>query len=658
MCGVWWGCVRLFFEGVREHSLTRYTDALLNLDPGGSLATSDEGRRVNAHFACISLGTWLGIHALRTYVTMAVWSLGDVLPVALKGVPPALIFFIGLFAWPARKAFGGARPAFRFAIALAVLAILRQSSLTSASLAIGFSFAAWIVWMWWLPAAIESAAADNALSVIAPAAMCGVALQVALQSALHGLDLPLWPAWQNIAVAAAIAMAFAYANQLAHRDRTIADEQLSAGAARGLIAYGPWFFLQLTLLASLGRIAQAMGWSQTAAAAFLTASLLLGAAATLFAPGVRVRWALGIFAVLWLPVLYRAGSLALWLVPPAQITLALLLAAAFTANDTALKRLSAYTGATIGMLLFFAFLFVFYTFYEVPVLWPLAIAVVMTMGVTTARAQPHRHRLQLYATGALITLGVAASALHKPTPAKLDAAPANLRVMSFNVHQGYDYLGRPSLPRIARTIEQAEPDLAGLQEVDRGWDILGGNDVIGWLRWRLPMYDVTYGPTHRQMWGNAILSRYSVVARGSGPFVTQAASFHYGFAWVRINTAAGTTLFVTAHLAPHLTGGTPESRAAQANELLGIWGRKSRTMITGDFNSDPDDPAIHQTAASGLLDAGSSIAPGKAHTSPVDAPRHRIDYVFVAPDVALLGAFVLPSLASDHLSVVANVRLR
>src|SRR2546430_1651977 len=130
--------------------------------------------------------------------------------------------------------------------------------------------------------------------------------------------------------------------------------------------------------------------------------------------------------------------------------------------------------------------------------------------------------------------------------------------MTYNIHQGYDYRGLPSLPNIAATIENAHPDLAALQELNRGYDFIGGNDVVGWLRWRLPQYRIVYGPSHRQMWGNAVLSRYPLVERASGasPFATQAGHLHYGFTWVRVHTTAGDLLFVSAHLAPELTGGT------------------------------------------------------------------------------------------------------
>lgn len=626
---------------------------------------------LNTHFWCIALGTWLGIHALRSYIAMAVWNLGDSLPVVLKGIPPAAVFLLGLLAAPARKWLGGNNPSLRFACVLALLGILRQASLANDMLAIVFSFGAWIVWMWWLPAAVKNAAADDALSMVAPAVTCGCALQLALQAALHGLDLPLLPSWPTVPAASVLAGAFVLATRAALQggsDAAVVPDwnaspgsaRVCAGAARGLVAFGPWFFLQLTLLANLGRIAEGMAWSQTAAAAFLTASLLLAAVATLYPASSRVRWALGVFAVLWLPVLYRAGSVALWLIPLAQIALALLLVGAFAPMTLARApsgwKPSLYGGAVAGMVLFFVLLFVFYNAYELPVLWPLAIAGVAALGVAAARSEPQRARAPLGAVTALATLGVALSALGTAAPKRPVRAPADVRVMTFNVHQGYDYRGLPSLPQIARTIEQTAPDLAGLQEVNRGWDMLGGIDVVGWLRWRLPMYEVIYGPTHRAMWGNAILSRYAVVRSGSSPFGTQAASFHYGFAWVRMHSTAGGLSFVTAHLAPQLTGGTVESRAAQAGELSRLL--QPHTVVTGDFNSDPDDVAIRQTVQSGTQDLGAAASSGNTLTSPVALPAHRIDYIFATPDVSPLSVAVLQSRASDHLAVVANVRLK
>ena len=49
---------------------------------------------------------------------------------------------------------------------------------------------------------------------------------------------------------------------------------------------------------------------------------------------------------------------------------------------------------------------------------------------------------------------------------------------------------------------------------------------------------------------------------------------------------------------------------------------------------------------------------GTGYTSPADAPQETIDYVFVSLDISVLSAEIIPSLASDHLPVVARIRLQ
>jgi endonuclease/exonuclease/phosphatase family metal-dependent hydrolase len=65
-------------------------------------------------------------------------------------------------------------------------------------------------------------------------------------------------------------------------------------------------------------------------------------------------------------------------------------------------------------------------------------------------------------------------------------APA-VRVLSYNLHFGFDIRGWSDLEGIARAIESSGAEVVGLQEVSRGWYVNGSTDMLAWLQRRLRM---------------------------------------------------------------------------------------------------------------------------------------------------------------------------
>ena len=89
---------------------------------------------------------------------------------------------------------------------------------------------------------------------------------------------------------------------------------------------------------------------------------------------------------------------------------------------------------------------------------------------------------------------------HDPT-----STPGQLpiRIMSYNLHSGFDVTGRLNLEGIAQAIEAEQADVIGLQEVSRGWVLDGSVDMLTWLSQRLNLPYV-WAPTADPLWGNAI----------------------------------------------------------------------------------------------------------------------------------------------------------
>ena len=89
-------------------------------------------------------------------------------------------------------------------------------------------------------------------------------------------------------------------------------------------------------------------------------------------------------------------------------------------------------------------------------------------------------------------------------------APA-VRVMSYNLHFGFDVSGWSDLEGVARAIEATGAEVVGLQEVSRGWYVNGATDMLAWLQ-RLRMPYARFAGASDAVWGNAVLSRYPIVA--------------------------------------------------------------------------------------------------------------------------------------------------
>jgi endonuclease/exonuclease/phosphatase family metal-dependent hydrolase len=232
-------------------------------------------------------------------------------------------------------------------------------------------------------------------------------------------------------------------------------------------------------------------------------------------------------------------------------------------------------------------------------------------------------------------------------------APARLKVLTYNIQHGFDPESVPVVQRLARFIESRDADVVALQEVGRAALVHGGSDLVTYLRWRLPRYQVVYGPT-RDLAGNVILSRYPVRNSGHVLLERQSDAAARGLTWATIATEAGEALLVSTHL----DGFRSEDSSAETAELARFWAGRPRTLIGGDFNSVPGDRALEILTAASLVDLAAAAGAGGEGTFRRRGRSRRLDYVWGSPDVDALSAVVLPVPLSDHLPVEVTVRLR
>jgi endonuclease/exonuclease/phosphatase family metal-dependent hydrolase len=440
-----------------------------------------------------------------------------------------------------------------------------------------------------------------------------------------------------------------------------------------LLAFGPWLALQLIVFQNVARTAAVTGWSLPAAGFVVTAGNIFGlvGAALLAARaprGAALVVGAGLVLVSWPTV--AEGAVAALLVVTGQTLAAVLLARALSASVPAppagagLDRTAmAYGG---GQLLLTLFFFAYNAphslalpFTEVMVVPLMALCVALPAALAPAgekQALPVAVRPLLVA-GAVLLLAPVGVALTWQTPRP--EAPANpadsLRVLDYNLHNGFDVTGRLDIEALAAVIEESGADVVTLQEVSRGWVVAGSLDMLAWLAHRLDMV-VASGPTMSdRQWGNAILSRYPMVAAKASPLPSEGLPLQRGYLQAEVDAGGTSVRVISLHL--HHIAGEGEVREVQVDALLRDVDAGSRTIIAGDFNAKPESEEIRMLVDAGLVDLGASLGEEPGYTSPAEAPVQRIDYIFLSPDLAPETFRLLETTASDHLPLLAVVRL-
>lgn len=93
-----------------------------------------------------------------------------------------------------------------------------------------------------------------------------------------------------------------------------------------------------------------------------------------------------------------------------------------------------------------------------------------------------------------------------------------------------------------------------------------------------------------------------------------------------------------------------------AGLLEHLEGSTGRFVIGGDLNALPGDPGPRILAAH-ATDCWQAAGQGEGHTFPSHEPIARIDYLFAGPAVQPLRAWTAGGTVSDHLMVVADLRM-
>jgi endonuclease/exonuclease/phosphatase family metal-dependent hydrolase len=246
------------------------------------------------------------------------------------------------------------------------------------------------------------------------------------------------------------------------------------------------------------------------------------------------------------------------------------------------------------------------------------------------------------------------------------------RIMTYNVHSCVGVDDRLDVARIAAVIAQSKPDIVALQELDVGRMRTGHVDQAHAIADRLGM-GFHFGcalKVAEEQYGDAILTTLPMRLVKTGPLPTLARVRGLeprGAIWVAIEVEPGVELqVINTHL-----GLVPLEQRAQAATLvgggwLGDQACADPRVLIGDFNAT-SRYACYKVLTDGLADAQRELQrsgkrPRTVRTFPSRFPMLRIDHLFVSPRVEIVDvhapATPLAKLASDHLPLVADIRIR
>ena len=234
-----------------------------------------------------------------------------------------------------------------------------------------------------------------------------------------------------------------------------------------------------------------------------------------------------------------------------------------------------------------------------------------------------------------------------------------IRVMTYNIHVGIGMDKKLDLQRIADVINKQRPDLVGLQEVDRGVQRTQRIDEIAELS-KLTRMDYAFAfnlPYQGGQYGVAILSRFPIRATEHRLYKNLREAERRGFIRAEVKIAGRVLHFVTTHLDYQHDDG----RLFEAEQMLaGLSEVKGPLIVVGDFNDLPAGQT-YQLMRNAFDDAWiDGRGTGEGFSYPADKPAKRIDYIFMrsTDQIRTRRAWIVQTLASDHIPVVADFELR
>ncbi len=274
------------------------------------------------------------------------------------------------------------------------------------------------------------------------------------------------------------------------------------------LGLGPFLFLYLLIFGNLARFTVLATGEQSSAFFIMVIAQLLGILLVYWLimrnGGVIksiITAILGLALIIMLINPWPTGWLAILQVILGQVILALLMSVivlGIGASNGRFGLRNLILGNGLGWLLMAMFVFLYYAGYDIPLpfkndlLFSIAALIVAICAFFTARVIPQTistnetnekplNKKFIFALFLLLLIPVfqflsyfqwAPFEFHYGWP---------VRVMTYNIHNGFDQKGHLGLEALAQVIEAERPDIISLQEINRGWVVNGSTDMLSWF---------------------------------------------------------------------------------------------------------------------------------------------------------------------------------
>lgn len=634
-----------------------------------------------------------GMQVLRVLISGMSWRLGqpmvlDIMPMAWGatqlGIIGGLIFLTAFLAGPLSWLVGNRRLVALTATGLGLMRLVMQVWWEEPLFNLILAIIGAILFVIFLPACFEEARLRGAPSVsrYALGLLGGLALDTAINGAFSTYDtiwqvlpLPVLLTLLLLIVQLVLIMGTTPAMIIPRKPSAYKGTPMARSFA--WLAIGPFLFLELVIFQNIPRLAVLTSWTLPIAfgVTLLAQVAGLAIAAWLLSRSWRTLWpwAFGAGIILILALVFTsqepAALIALLLIigQAAASALMAVVLISITTSPGETKRSVVWIANGVGIAILLGLITAYNAVYHISLPYDNAILeiiaggiiAVCAIGALTSLQQEIKADPKLWLVPALALILLAlplAQIIIWRTPTAVTGQSFPVRVMTYNLNNGFNTKGKLDIEEIARVIESNNPDIIALQEVSRGLVSNGRLDMLAWLSQRLNMPYV-FGPTANPFYGNAIMSRYPILAYSKEDLPSSEPIKQSGFILALIDIGEGERLkVITTDLHDH-TDQVSEIRQLQAEAIADFLDSvtQNHVVLLGAINTHPAAQEIRTLRLAFLVDAATTIDRQLGNTFTSDYPYTRIDYIWTSYDLKATDVQVPLSTASDHLPVFAVI---
>ncbi len=275
-------------------------------------------------------------------------------------------------------------------------------------------------------------------------------------------------------------------------------------------------------------------------------------------------------------------------------------------------------------------------------------------------------KLKISGLISIICFGTIIGVVLLEMPPKEYAIDNPIRILSYNIQQGFDENGDKNFEGQYEVIKNANASIIGLQESDTCRISNGNADIVRYINNRLRYYSY-FGPkTITGTYGIALLSRYPI--KNAKTFYMESEGEQTATIEAEITIGVITYNVFVTHLGEFIDPTIPpfdRSQIIQQEQLLERIGAKTNVILLGDFNFRPDTEQYNITLVHPLDDcweiANSTLIGDVPNEWEPRLPAERVDYVFISPDLTAFSTYIeviyFGGTASDHPALLTSIRV-